>query len=213
MHAMATAAKKGWPYAEEEIAGLIRDTAIQLGAVDPVKKQPYHEGSDVSTLVSQFLRRCGEKGVPLVLKGGRKLAIQRWMKSSWEILDGYGKQTATPALRAFQEKHGKLTLEDVGNFDEAMVDLCDFAETGNVLVIDLGGTNVIVPFEQCPHYTIKIGFIGKTLMVCALIKIGPEGVAPHPHHAQLLKDDRTLALMQSPNGWTNAQLTTAFMQL
>jgi hypothetical protein len=94
MHAMATAAKKGWPYAEEEIAGLIRDTAIQLGAVDPVKKQPYHEGSDVSTLVSQFLRRCGEKGVPLVLKGGRKLAIQRWMKSSWEILDGYGKQIA-----------------------------------------------------------------------------------------------------------------------
>ena len=50
-------------------------------------------------------------------------------------------------------------------------------------------------------------------MVCALIKIGNDNTAPAPGHAQLLKDDRTIVLMQSTNGWTNVTLTCAFMKL
>ena len=51
-------------------------------------------------------------------------------------------------------------------------------------------------------------------MVCALIKIGPEHSAPHPHNCQLLKHgDRYIVLMQSANGWTNKNLTTAFLKL
>jgi hypothetical protein len=94
-----------------------------------------------------------------------------------------------------------------------MLDLCDFAETGLFLCLGAYGNNVVVPFEQCPHFTIKYGFVGKTLFVQALIKIGNETSAPSPYHCQLLKDDRTIVLMQSTNGWTNASLTTAYIQL
>ena len=78
------------------------------------------------------------------------------IKSNWEALDNYGREVATPALVAFQKRHGvKLTLLNVGNFDEAQVDLCDFAEKGMFLILPSHGKNIVVPFEQCPHFTIK----------------------------------------------------------
>ena len=93
------------------------------------------------------------------------------------------------------------------------VDLCDFAESGTYLCFGPYGNNVIVPYEQSPHFTLKFGFMGKTLFVQALIKIGNDDAAPSPYHCQLLKDDRTIVLMQSTNGWTNAKLTSAYFKL
>lgn len=247
---------------------IIRTTLMTMEVKNPVTRQPYKETSDVSKVVAGFLDRCKAKGIVLNWKGGRKLGLQRWLRSSWEILDRYGKQTAAPALLAFQKKHGvKLTLLDVGNFDEAQVssqlaslailyllyllylphlllytyytyytcytystyyctfctyraslhaqvDLCEFAEKGNFLVLQWFGNNVVVPFEQSPHITLKWGFVGRSLMVCMLIKIGNgEASAPHPYHCQLLKSSRTLTLAQSTNGWTNVGITSAFLKL
>ena len=142
---------------------------------------------------------------------------QRWLKSSWEILDQYGKRVAAPALLAFQKKHDvKLTLLDVGNMDEAQVDLCEFAEKGNFLCLNAFGNNVVVPFEQSPHITLKWGFIGDVLMICVMIKIGgneDSSTAPHPHHCQLLSSNRYITLAQSIKGWTNAKLSAAMFQL
>ena len=214
MHTLATAAKKGWAYMEAEIDDLVRNTCIELKVLDPRTKTLYSETSNVNTLVKNFLNRCEEKGIVFIYSNGRKLGLQRAIKSNWEALDHYGRVVATPALVAFQRRHDvKLTLLDVGNFDEAQVDLCDFAEKGMFLIMPSHGRNIVVPFEQCPHFTIKWGFIGKQLMVCMLIKIGSDETAPHPHHCQLLQSSRVIVLAQSVNGWTNATLTTAFMQL
>ena len=94
-----------------------------------------------------------------------------------------------------------------------MVDLCDFAQVGMSLILRTHGRNLVVPFEQCPHFTIEWGFIGDQLFVCMLIKIGKEGEAPHAHHCQLLKDSQTLVLAQTTNGWTNSRLVTDLLQL
>ena len=40
------------------------------------------------------------------------------------------------ALKAFQDKHGPLTLESVGNFDEFFVDLNEFASKKAIFVND-----------------------------------------------------------------------------
>ena len=204
---LAEAAKKGWQYLEEEVHDLVLNTCIELKLKNPVNKQLYTLASNIRTLVTSFLQRCEDKGVPLIWSSGRKLSLARALKSNWEILERYSTQVASPALLAFQKKHRvMLTLLDVGNFDEAQVDLCDFAQAGCFLCLGPFGNNVIVPYDQSPHFTLKFGFIGRTLFVQALIKIGNDTKAPSPHHCQLLKDDRTLVLMQSENGWTNVGL-------
>ena len=209
------AARKGKPYLEEEIESVLLTTLVSLELDNPMTKQRYTYTSEISVLLKGFLQRCNEAGVPLLFKAGRKLGLQRHLRSSWETLDKYCKQVASPALLAFQRLHNvKLTLTDVGNMDEAQVDLCDFAQHGNFLVLDCFGSNVVVPYEQSPHFTLKWGFIGRELMLCAMIKIGNgDAAAPHPHHCQLLKSDRNLVLMQSTNGWTNAGLANAFFDL
>jgi hypothetical protein len=93
------------------------------------------------------------------------------------------------------------------------VDLCAFAERGIFLCLEGYGNNIIVPFEQSPHFTLIWGHIGPLLMVCALIKIGTEESAPHPYHCQLLQSSETICLMQSKKGWTNEGLTTAFLRM
>lgn len=259
------AAKKGSPYLEEEIDAIVKTTLITLELKNPMTRQPYTEMSDISVLIAGFLDRCKEKGVVLNWKGGRKLGLQRWMRSNWETLDRYGKQvcmcgfehahipdchiTATrgaasrcahrtphyllmhttthsprrahvpgglagPARASEATWRVKLTLVDVGNFDEAQVDLCEFAEKGTFLVLQWFGNNVVVLFEQSPHLTLKWGFIGTQLFVCMLIKIGNgDASAPHPHHCQLLESSRYIVLAQSVNGWTNTTLTSALLKL
>jgi hypothetical protein len=214
MHAFGVAARKGNPFLEEEIEAIIKGTLVEMKAVNPVTGAAYSLTSDISCLLANFLARCEEQGVRLVVKAGRKLSMQRWMRSSWETLDQYVKKVASPALIAFQKKQGvKLGLTDVGNMDEAMIDVCEFAEKGHFLVLECFGNNIVVPFEQAPHLTLKWGFIGEDLMICMMIKIGPAEGAPHPYHCQLLRSNRNLVLAQSVNGWTNVGLTTAFFKL
>ena len=160
----STGAKHGWQYHEDDVADIILETLIEMEAVDPVTKQPYHERSRIDTLVKGFFQRCEARGIRFTFRGGRKLGLQRALRSSWQILDDYGKKVASPALLAFQKTHKvKLGLLDVGNFDEAQVDLCDFAQSGNFLCVDGFGNNVVVPYDQSPHFTIKWGFIGTTV--------------------------------------------------
>jgi len=53
---------------------------------------------------------CEAEGVRFAFSTGRKLGLQRALKSNWEALDYYGRQVATPALVAFQMKRRKSTL-------------------------------------------------------------------------------------------------------
>jgi hypothetical protein len=125
---------------------VVRETCIRLQLVCPRTKKPYDEHTNINTLVENFLDRCLKKGVVLIWRNGRKLSLARALKSNWCVLAQYSK-LASRALLAFQTKHGvKLTLLDVGNFDECQLDLCDFAEKGCFLCFGPYGNNVIVPY-------------------------------------------------------------------
>jgi hypothetical protein len=118
----ANAAKANKAYTEMEVEMIVRNTAIKLKLTNHRTGQLYDSHSDVTTLVGNFLNRCAKKGVCLLWRSGRKLGMQRALRCCWETLARYGKEVASPALITFQKKHDiKLTLADVGNFDEAQV--------------------------------------------------------------------------------------------
>jgi hypothetical protein len=75
---------------------------------------------------------------------------------------------------------------------------------------------VQVPFEQSPHMTLVLGFVGKEKMALMLIVKGKEGEAPSPYHAQLLDQlpaNCIVFLGQSPTGWITTELKTVFLKL
>ena len=169
--------------------------------------------SDIRSLLDGFYRRAAAADVVFILKGGRGLSRQRQIASGPAPLVKYRDEVAEPSLVAFQKKHGPLTLLDWGNLDEAQIDFCDFASGGSFVMLMGGDNNVVTPCERAPHMTIVTGFIGNQHLVVMLILIGPEFVAPHPAKAQLLQDQWTVVLAQSPSGWMDNRLKLAFWQL
>ena len=81
MHDFATAARKGWPYSEKEVPLVLLSTLVRLGLTCSQNGRPYTMQSNIRNLVAGFLERCKLKDVPLRWKGGRKLGMQRWLKS------------------------------------------------------------------------------------------------------------------------------------
>ena len=83
MHAFGVAATKNTPFMEEEISSILLTTLMELKLQHPVTKQPYDLQSDIRQLLASFLLvRCKEKGVALNFKQGRKLGLQRHLKSN-----------------------------------------------------------------------------------------------------------------------------------
>ena len=210
---VANMAAKNMPYEEEELADMLRDTAIQLGSVDPKTKKPYHKDSNVTQLAIGFKERCLEKGVTFVLKGGRGLSKQRYWNATPDVLNHYRDEVSGPALTSFQDENGALTLEDVGNWDESGIDLCDFASNGNYWCLRAFGCSVLTPYERSPHFTLIMGYKGRKRLVAMLIRTGDEYIAPHPAHAQCLAKEWVVVIAQSPKGWVDTRLKTAFLQL
>jgi hypothetical protein len=208
---MADAALMHCPYRYEELTELVRGTAMELGCVIKKTGSPYTQTTDVSTLVAAFVRRCAEAGVHFIEKHGRKLGLQRHVNQHYGPLKEYAKKF-NPALLAFQQEHCKLGRRDVGNWDETGFDLCAFASMA-FLCLQRFGNQVVVPFEQSPHWTLVVGFVGSVPMKMLVIMKGPEGQTPSPYHAQLLEVDSGIFLGQSPTGWITNELKTAFFNL
>ena len=72
---------------------------------------------------------------------------------------------------------------------------------------------MLTGYERSPHFTLVTGFIGPNRLVMMLIKVGGEYVAPHALNAQCLQRDWVVVIAQSPNGWVDKRLKTAFFQL
>ena len=95
-------------------------------------------------------------------KEGRKLSQQRWFNASPAVLDNYRDTVIGPALAEFQTDHGTIELINLGNLDESMIDLCDYAVSGGKYWFMAGfGNSVLVPYEQSPHFTLILGFVGR----------------------------------------------------
>jgi hypothetical protein len=209
---ISDAARSHCPYLADEVATMVRNTLIETKAVVPKTGDPYTSMTDVSTLVKGFIARCAEAGVHILEKHGRKLGLQRHINQNYDALTAYAAKV-NPALIDFQKKHGvKLTLWDVGNWDETGLDLCAFAK-GVYLFLKGGGNQVVVPFEQSPHWTLVVGFVGKQKMKMLAIMKGVSNQSPSPYHAQLLSDDDGTYLGQSETGWITAELKLAFFKL
>jgi hypothetical protein len=196
----------------DELERLVRETAIELGLTVTRTGNPYSMLTDVSTLVASIIRRAAQDGIFILEKKGRKFALQRLANQIPDELKRYAAKI-NPALIYFQREHGKLTLKDVGNWDETGLDLCAFAQMYGFLCLRHFGNQVAVPFEQSPHITVVVGFTGSEGMVLLAIIKGVDGQPPSPSHAQLLDDDSKVYLGQTATGWINNSLKTAFLKL
>jgi hypothetical protein len=193
------------PISEASWQGVIRRTAIGLGVVDPVHG-PYDENTNVVNLSKGIQRRLGKKyGVDFIQKRPQSQSRQRAEVS----LEGLEKnvEIVRGPLREFQEKHGRVPLARVGNWDETFLDLIRFANgTKTYLVPDDDlSCNVMVPFERSPHFTLLICVLGPKILRIMVVMIGADGIAPSPAHLQLLKDKKHIGLLQSENGWITTE--------
>ena len=209
---MADAANRGMPFSDEEIGDVLRDSAIKLKLKHPSDGKPYTLKSDVRSLTAGFLRRADEAGITFENKEGRSFARVRANSATMGILVKYRDDVVEPALALFQrEQKVTLGLEDIINFDEAMLDLNDFA-LGNAYFLQNFGNNVVTPWERAPHITVVTGFAGRVHLVVLMIFKGPTDKPPHPAKAQLLTG-ATLYIAQSESGWITTKLKNEFFDL
>ncbi len=201
------------PYGEDELEEIVRDTAIALKLIVVRTGNPYNILTDVSGLVAGFIRRCAEANVFFVAKHCRKLSMQRLINQNPAALKAFSDKM-NPALKAFQARWMiKLTLAGVGNFDETGFDMCAFAETGLFMCLKLCGNQVAVPFEQAPHMTLVVGFLGAVRMAMLVVMKGADSQTPSPYHAQLLEMGSDVFLAQPESGWITSEQKLAFFKL
>ncbi|KAJ1624290.1 hypothetical protein T492DRAFT_1048254 [Pavlovales sp. CCMP2436] len=75
------------------------------------------------------------------------------------------------------------------------------------------GNQFVAPFEQSPHWTLIIGFVGVVQMELLAIMKGTDNLMPSPFHAQLPKGGDGVYLGQTATGWVNNPLKLVFANL
>ena len=109
-----------------------------------------------------------------------------------------------PHLRRHQEKYGKKTLDDVGNFDEFCVDLCAYASGVYICVDDGTSANVITLHERSPHITVLGGFRGRKFLRLIVLVKGVHGYLPHEYNLELTAGSTPkISLAQQESAYMN----------
>ena len=216
MGILGRAALSGAPYLVDEVMEMIRQTAVDANLKVHRTGKPYTMQTGVRELLEGFLARCRAQGIFLLANTGKPLSIARAKAGTKEVLEAYTVLMKSN-LKAYQSKRGKVSIERVGNYDEAGFDLCDFAsKAGWFLVLDSFGQNVKVSFEKSPHLTIVFGFQGGHRFPALLIRStstqGSPETAPHPNHAALLTSNDTVFLAQTDTGWITNELKTQWFK-
>ncbi|KAJ1447329.1 hypothetical protein M885DRAFT_576168 [Pelagophyceae sp. CCMP2097] len=140
-------------------------------------------------------------GVPISLRRGQGQALERAKACDYSELQENVARVKI-GLREFQEDEGKVSDEDVGNWDETFLDLCKCAQKGAYLAPDDGlSVQCITPFEKSPHITLLIFTLGPKVLKVLVGLVGVDGIAPHQYNLSLLKDKERFGMWQSKNGW------------
>jgi hypothetical protein len=194
----------------DELENLVRNAAIELQLTVAETGSPYTQLTDVSALVDAMVRRAARDGVS-ILERTEEHALERQLlvNETPESLEGYTAKI-NPALIEFQDKHCKLSLKDVGNWDETRLDLRALArQTHGFLGPRHVGSRVGASFESQPG-TVVVGFAGSEGMVPLLITKGVYGLAPRQAHAraQLAGDGCNVFLGQTATGSIDNALKT-----
>jgi hypothetical protein len=202
---------RGTPVAKEDVPDLLRDTCIKLKRICPTTGKLYTKDTSVTQQVRCFLSRAEEAGIPFTEKTGEGLSRQRASAATIETVQKFEALLDNALMKLQREMGIKLGLNDVGNFDEFCIDLCDFATKGKFVFVDDGQPNhVIVPYEQSPHITGCWGYVGGEPLEFLLISIGSDENLPNEKHLELAvgKEPRML-LAQSSNGWMTDDIKLA----
>ncbi|KAJ1615888.1 hypothetical protein T492DRAFT_1110168 [Pavlovales sp. CCMP2436] len=164
------------------------------------------------TFADSFIVRMAKEGIYFFEKHGRKLGLQRHINQNWDSLQQFALKI-NPELITFQKKYDViLTPKDVGNWNETGVDLCAFA-SALYMCLKHFGNQFVALFEQSPHWTLIIGFVGVVQMELLAIMKGTDNLVPSLFHAQLLKGGDGVYLGQTATGWVNSPLKLAFANL
>ena len=213
MLGVSKSAQAGTPYAPDEIDDLLRDTAVKMKIRAPSTGKLYAPGTNVRNMKRRFMQRADAAGIPLFESNGGALSRARASGASLENVVRFEK-LLDDALVKWQTEGGmKLTLADVGNFDEFCIDLVDFAGGKFIFINDGSPNHVVVPYEQSPHFTGLWGFVGAEALELIVISVGSDTSVPNYKHLELTKHHKpTVIIGQSASGWMTDDIKLAALK-
>ena len=147
---VADRTKMGLPIPADAIPNILRDTAVSLKVIPTRTGKKYDSNTRVNGLYHGFVSRANAAGVPIGERKVQALSRDRASSATVENIQQFS-DILRPKLLAFQEKHGALSVGDVGYFDEFMLDLGDYDKLQFLVLDDGSRINVLVGHERCPH--------------------------------------------------------------
>jgi hypothetical protein len=211
-HEVIKQKKAGTPLEKAEVLQAVRAACIETGAQNRRTGGLYDCTTRVDDQVSRILRDANDAyGAGIGERKGQGMSLQRAQALSFDALTK-NVERVRPLLREFQEKYGKVSLLQVGNFDETFVDLCKYGNGVFLCPNDGVSCQVVVPFERSPHITLFVTVLGGRIQRLLVGIIGADGIAPHPFHLQCVKDKNRVGLWQSQNGWVTNDAKRAALE-
>lgn len=203
---MKEEAQSGTPYMTDEVAGLLLETAKKLKKVAPSTGLLYTDDTGVTGLHTAFLQRARAAGVPFRDTEGEPLSRARANGQNPEAVESF-EELLDGKLLQIQQKEGPIGIDCVGNFDEFSIDLNDFCNQKFTFLDDGQSPHVQVPYEQAPHLSGLMGFLGDDLLDVLVVSIGADGNVPNPKHLELTQGKTPrVAISQSGNGWMTDEI-------
>ncbi|KAJ1444725.1 hypothetical protein M885DRAFT_593711 [Pelagophyceae sp. CCMP2097] len=201
-HEICVQKQEGRPLRANAIEDVARTACVALGKLNRKTDEPYTDHTSVKRQVGNLVVAAGrDYGVPIALRRGQGQALERAKACDYgELQENVARVKI--GLREFQEDKGKVSDEDLGNWDETFLDLCKFAQKGAYLAPDDGlSVQCITPLKKSPHITLLIFTLGPKVLKVLVGLVGVDGIAPHPYNLSLLKDKERFGMWQSKNGW------------
>ena len=115
-------------------------------------------------LTEGFIARANVAGVPLGERTGEDLSIGRAISATVANVDKYSSLLGPNVLAVKQEL--AVQQADVGNYDEFMHDLNDYAGSKYLALDDGSPIHLITATERCPRISGKISFFESSILLC-----------------------------------------------
>lgn len=93
---MHNQSKRGTPLILKDVEEMLRNGAIEIGAINQQTGHAYDDDTEVRKLTKTFLARCKARGVPFVEKDGQGLSLQRAQAATVKTVQDFAVKVSQP---------------------------------------------------------------------------------------------------------------------
>ena len=93
---MHNQSKRGTPLSLKDVEEMLRNGAIEIGAINQRTGHAYDDDTEVRKLTKAFLARCKARGVPFVEKDGQGLSLQRAQAATVKTVQDFAVKVSQP---------------------------------------------------------------------------------------------------------------------